>query len=314
MGEVYLKSLIGITRITLMDIRPSDLPLIVSLDTLLQEKNVTRAAARLNISQPALSAQLTRLRLMFKDPLLIPAESGRGMVATPKALELAAPLAQALRQLATVVRAPGDFDPSQSDRTFHIEGNDNAIVMLGLRLARAVAASQVRIRIAFRSTEPGLLLQRMESGEIDLVLGAARSMPPSLKTQSLLTEHYQMAQRKRHPRGRAALTFDSYCELKHVLVSAVGGFRGFIDDHLEQIGRSRFVAISVPQYNVVPTLLSHTDLVCTLPQRFLATANRQLDLFDLPFETPDFALSLGWHARTDSDPAHRWLREQLQKA
>lgn len=296
----------------MMDIRPGDLPLLVSLDVLLREKNVTRAAERLSISQPALSAQLARLRLMFKDPLLIPAESGRGMVVTARGAELTEPLSEALRNLDAVVRDPGGFDPSQSDRTFTIEGNDNAVVMLGTRVAQAVAASQGRIRLAFRSTDPSLLLQRMETGEIDMVLGAARSMPQALKTRPLLTEHYRMAQRKRHPRGNAPLTVDRYCKLKHVLVSAVGGFNGFIDDHLAELGRQRFVAISVPHYNLVPILLAQTDLVCTLPQRFLSTAGRQLDLFDLPFQTPDFALSVGWHTRTDNDPANRWLREQLQ--
>lgn len=307
-----MKSRTDIPRITNMDIRPSDLPLLVSLNALLREKNVTRAAQRLHISQPALSAQLARLRLMFKDPLLVPAETGRGMVVTPRGLELAIPLSEALHHLDAVVQDPGGFDPSQSDRTFTIEGNDNAVVTLGLRLAKAVAASKGRVRLAFCTTDPTLLLQRMESGEIDMVLGAARSMPQALKTRPLLTEHYRLAQRKRHPRGNAALTVDRYCKLKHVLVSAVGGFNGFIDDHLAQLGRKRFVAISVPHYNLVPVLLSQTDLVCTLPERFLSTASRQLDMFELPFKTPDFALSVGWHASTDHDPGHRWLREQLQ--
>jgi len=122
-----------------MNIRPADLPLLLSLNALLEENNVTRAAARLHLSQPALSAQLARLRDMFGDPLLVPSETGRGMVPTSKASALKGPLRAALQQLNQAVSDEGEFDPRTSSRCFTIAANDNAISMFGLDFIRHVA-------------------------------------------------------------------------------------------------------------------------------------------------------------------------------
>jgi DNA-binding transcriptional LysR family regulator len=300
----------------MMDMRGADLALLVSLDVLLDEQNVTRAAARLHLSQPALSAQLARLRALFDDALLVPSEHGRGMVATPRALELRAPLHAALEQLGQAVRQQAPpFDPRSARRTFRIAGNDNSVVMLMMDVVRQVdALGGPGLKLAFCTPEPERLVGQMERGEIDLLVGGSRFAPAPLRTRTLLTVRYRMAQRKGHPRGGGALDLPGYCALRHIIVSTRGDFHGFMDDLLAQRGLSREVAVSVAQYNLVPPMLAATDFVCTLPARFLERFDGQLDTFALPLETQDLDLSIAWHPRGDKEPALRWLREQVEAA
>jgi DNA-binding transcriptional LysR family regulator len=296
-----------------MDIRPSDLPLLVSLDALLRENNVTRAAERLHVSQPALSAQLARLRELFDDPLLVPSESGRGMVPTARALALKAPLQEALLQLVEAINDPLTFDPLTAERAFIVAANDNAVTMFGLELIRQIEQSGgPGLRVGFREPEMEDIVAGMERGEVDLLLATARNIPAALKSVPVCREQYYMAQRKGHPRGRRAPTLKQYCALGHVLVSSKGDFHSFLDERLEALGHERRVAVAVPHYNLVPTILANTDYICTLPIRFLRRFADQLDIFALPLELPEFAISMAWHPRSEGDPAHRWLRDQLK--
>lgn len=312
-ADLYYKSIVYIRPITHMDIRSSDLALLVSLNALLEENNVTRAAARLHISQPALSAQLARLRDLFGDPLLLPSESGRGMVPTPRALALRDGLRESLRQLEAAVRNPESFDPARAERTFAVAANDNVVTMFGIELMRRIAASGGK-GLRARFCEPNLdgIVARMERGELDLILGAVQTIPPQLKAVPLSSERYVMAQRRGHPRGTRAPTLKQFCALEHVLVSTKGDFHSFMDQRLGELGQKRQVVVVVPHYNLVPAILAHTDYVCTLPIRFLQKFKGQLDIFKLPFELPEFAIAMAWHPRSEHDPGHRWLREQLK--
>lgn len=296
-----------------MDIRPADLGLLVSLNVLLQENNVTRAAARLHISQPALSAQLARLRHLFGDPLFVPSESGRGMVPTARALALRDGLETSLRQLEAAMRDPGSFDPARAERTFSVAANDNVVTMFGIELVRRIAASGGKdLRVSFLEPNVEGIVARMERGELDLLIGAAQTIPAQLKASPLSSERYVMAQRKGHPRGARPPTLKQFAALSHVLVSSKGDFHSFIDQRLAELGQQRKVAVVVPHYNLVPTILANTDYVCTLPVRFLQKFQGQLDIFKLPFDLPEFAISMAWHPRSEHDAGHRWLREQLK--
>jgi len=297
----------------MLDIRGVDLPLLVSLDVLLEEKHVTRAAARLHLSQPAMSAQLARLRSLFDDALLVPADSGRGMLATPRALQLQAPLRAALAMLGQAVRRDAPpFDPRTAERTFHIAGNDNAVLMLMLPVVQRVAAiGGPGLKLAFRTPEPAQLAGQMARGEIDLLVGGSRFVPATLHQSPVLLVEHRMAQRKGHPRGTGPLDLDSYCALRHIVVSTNGSFHAFMDEMLAREGRERSVPIAVAQYNLVPPMLAATHLVCTLPSRFLERFEGQLDTFDLPLRVPALDLSLAWHPRSEHDAGLRWLREQV---
>jgi DNA-binding transcriptional LysR family regulator len=203
------------------------------------------------------------------------------------------------------------FDPAESDRTFTIGANDNKTAIIGSRLVALVRRSGwLGLRLAFRSIEFAKLTVQLESGEVDVALVSKSAVPNNLPNQPLLEERFMMAQRKDHPRGSRPPSMKEYARLDHVIVSGDGGgFRGFIDDILAEKGLTRRVCVSVQHYNVVPLLLQSTDLVCTLPLRFLSRYAGTLDAFRLPFETQRFTLHATWHARFDQDPGHAWLRQ-----
>lgn len=289
-----------------------DMGLLVSLDVLLEEANVTRAARRLAISQPALSAQLARLRQVLDDPLLVPAERGRGMRLTPRAAQLKSPLHELLTRLEELVEAPYAFDPSTAKRDFTIALNDNAAMTIGLDLIECIRKqSYAGIRLAMLQIPRDEVLDLAARGRIDLVIGTRAFMPPGLRTHDLVDDRFQVAQRKGHPRGTAAMTLEQYCAYEHVLVSTNGSYHSGIDDFLAELGHYRHTTVSVQYYTAVPPILERTNCLATLPERFLHRFDHMIDRFDLPFAFDPFQLQVGWHPRFDEDLGHQWLREQL---
>lgn len=297
---------------TLPALRGADLALLGSLDVLLEEANVTRAAERLHVSQPALSAQLARLRELTHDPLLIPAKHGRGMTPTARALAIREPLRAALHELQSALARGVDFDPARDARTFQILASDNGVVMVGLDLVRRVAAQAPHVQLAFHTVPADMSGTWLSNGKADLLIAADFSTPAGMQRQQLLSERYVMAQRKGHPRGITPPDLDTYCALGHVIVSGDGGnFHGFMDDVIARTGRTRQVAVSVQQYHLAPLVLEATDYVCALPERFLQRFSDRLDLLPLPVEVDGFELTAAWHPRHNTDAAHAWLRGEL---
>ncbi len=298
-----------------MNIRRSDLPLLISLDVLLEEQNVTRAARRLNISQPALSTQLGRLRDMFNDPLLVPSEAGRGMLPTDRALAMQPRLHQALLDLQGAVASTEDFEPLTARRDFLVAVNDNFFTQVGLAVAQSVLAHRAPgIRLSFIAPKEDNLTYRMEKGEIDLYVGLTQKVPDALKARFLLKDDFRLAQRKGHPRGTGNLSIEEYCTLAHVMVSQDGQFKSGVDDALEGLGHQRHVALTVSGYNQIPLVLEETDCVATLPQRLLRRYAAKLDILALPFHLSTFDIAMAWHPRSHEDPAHQWLREHFIRA
>ncbi|WP_191058997.1 LysR family transcriptional regulator [Geminicoccus harenae] len=289
-----------------------DVGLLLALDALLKDRNVTHAAARLGITQPALSARLTRLRQLFGDPLLIPAASGRGMVPTPHAAALQPELGKILDHLREFANLAQVFDPATSTRTFRIAATDNPAAILAPDLVPVLKAAAPQVRLAIVLPDRSRLTADLEEGRVDLFVGTAEDAAGSLIGRTLFDEEFVTAQRRGHPRGNRPLTLDEYCALDHLLISTSGGsFTGMIDQALAALGRQRRVSVSVQNYALAPVVLMNSDCICTLPRRFLQRFTTALDLLEPPLALDRFQMSAFWHPRMAGDPAHAWLREQV---
>ena len=244
-----------------MDIQRLDLNLLVTLEALLAERNVTRAARRLNISQPALSARLARLREVLGDPLLLPAQ--RGMIPTRRATELQAPLHEALEGVRRVIGEGAPIDPRRAQATVVIAASDYVQYSLLMRLSCVLRTEASEIRIAWRNLEVAMLGAQLERGEVDLALMTPEHFPGSMRMSQLYVERYVVIVRRGHPVVQDTLDLDMFCSLDHVVVSLQGGgFVGATDLALEAIGRRRHVALSTSGFLIVPEIeLGNADIV-----------------------------------------------------
>jgi DNA-binding transcriptional LysR family regulator len=294
----------------IMELNRIDLNLLVSLDVLLAERNVTHAARRLSISQPALSAQLKQLRTLFRDPLLLPAT--RGMTPTARALELQAPLREMLATLGSLVAERQPFDPATAQDTFRIAATDSVQAGLCVPLIARLRASAPGVRVALLPSAGTQLGEQLASGQLDLALVTPAAMPASVKTRPLFDETFLCLLRSDHPAAARPLDLDTFCSLDHVLVSpAGGGFSGVVDDVLDKLGRRRRVVASLASFLLAPELVAQSDLICTVPARLARRWGGRLAVMAPPCEVGAFSMAMGWHPRAHSDPAQRWLRDQL---
>lgn len=295
-------------------IAPIDMALLPALDALLTEGNVTRAAIRLGISQPALSAKLARLRDLTGDALLVPSGRGRGMVLTPRGVALRTRIREALAVAEAALGDHAGFDPSTSRATVRIIANDNAASVTLAVLLAGIASSKARgVRVALLRPDGRRLADRLEQGEADLAVSAedAPAGGDALYRHVILTDRYATAQRRDHSRGPGALDLDAFCAADHLIVSDGAAFDGMIDDALRALDRSRRVTLSVHSYLLAPMIAARSDLLVTLPRQLLEQNGDGVELFEPPLSLPAVALSAFWHQRTDGDPVNRWLRECL---
>ena len=282
----------------------------VALDVLLAERNVTRAAQRLSLSQPALSAKLNRLRDIFADPLFLPAQ--RGMVPTQRALELRDPLHNALEALRQVVVEGVPFDSSTAKATVAISATDYVQYSVLMPLSRALRKEAPGIKVAWRALDLPALSVQMERGEVDLALMTPQSAPESARTINLYRERYVVIVRKNHPRVRGIIDVDLFCDLEHVVVSPQGGgFRGPTDVVLEAAKRTRRIVLSAPGFLVVPEIVAQSDMIAVVPERIARDFADRLQVLEPPVAIPGFDIAMVWHDRTTTHPTQRWLRERI---
>ncbi|MHC1479851.1 LysR family transcriptional regulator [Frateuria aurantia] len=293
------------------DIQALDLNLLKALDALLDERSVTRAAARLNVTQPAMSGMLARLRDTFGDPLFVRAQ--RGVVPTPRALQLAQPLKQLIGEVGALLQSPR-FEPATAELTFTISATDYALRAVALPFLAVLKRQAPHIRVSLVPVDDRQVQSRLERGEIDLALVTPQSTPPDVHARTLFHEHYVGVLRSDHPvlrSGLPTISLETFCQLDHILVSYVGGgFSGVTDEALAGAGLQRRVSLSVKSFLIVPEILQQSDMVAILPSR-LVTGIEGLTVFDPPIEVPGFRKVACWHARAQRDPAQRWLRELL---
>ena len=290
-------------------LRQLDLNLLLTLNVLLSEHNVSRAAERLNFSQPSVSVHLAKLRDIFKDPLLLPGP--RGMRPTARAEELREPLRRALEALERAVAPASPFDPARASHTWRVAAFDyseSTILLPALNGLRAVAPGT---RLAILEVPPSHIAKKAEQGEIDLAFHTVQGAPPGLRRKLLFTERYVLVGRIGHPRLKKRPTIAQFCELEHVIMSPNGGgFQGVTDEALAKTGLTRKVVLSVPHFLFMKSVLANTDLVAMLPARLVQEVDT-LQITQSPVDVPGYEMAMLWHERSHRDPAHIWLREHI---
>lgn len=295
-----------------MDTKRLDLNLLITLEALLVEGNVTKAAARLHLSQPAVSAQLSRLRDVFDDPLLIPAQ--RGMTPTAKALELLAPLRQALDQVRATVATHQSFEPATAHLTVRIACTDYLQMAIGMHLVLGVRSEAPGVRIALRSLDVAQLEAQMIRGDVDIALMTPQAAPPSLRTRHLFDERYVLIGRRGHPCLREEISVEEFSQLEHVIVSLSGGdFVTPVDSALTALGCQRKVVLSASSFLFVPELVAQSDCVALVPQRLVHRRLEHLLQIDPPFPVEGFAVGMVWHERTHGHDGFKWVRDCISR-
>lgn len=293
-----------------MDFHGVDLNLLVAFDALMSERNVTRAAARVGVSQPAMSAALARLRKLLGDPLF--ARSADGLLPTPRARELAAPIAQALQHLeATLISRPA-FDPEKASMVFKLGLSDYPAYVLLPPLMQALAeqAPGVSLNVhVFNDRDHAV--DMLDAGMIDAAVG----VPPThadarILRRTLLTDEFVSIVANDHPVARRGMTLQAYLALRHVLVSPEGELHGVVDHALAQLGERRALALTLPQMFAVPGLIARTRFTATILKRVAtgASGSGELHLFPAPVVLPSMQFDLIWHRRSDTHPAQQWFR------
>lgn len=286
-----------------------DLNLLKTMDALLDERNVTRAAQRLSLTQPAVSAMLTRLRESFGDPLFI--RTQRGIVPTARALELEGPIKKMLADVEAMLQPPS-FDPSTAAMTLTIAATDYALSAVVVPFLSALRERAPDIRTVVLPVNPERLHEQFQRGEVDLALITPETTPPDLHARRLFDEQYVCMMRAGHPDAKQpALSLDRFCALDHALVSYTGGgVSGVTDEALARVGRARRVTVSVTSFLVLPHILRTSDLIAVVPKR-LSIGVPDVAVFAPPVDVPGFTKTVAWHERTHHAPSHRWIREVL---
>lgn len=295
-----------------VDLRGVDLNLLVVLDALLEEKSVTRAARRLNMSQPAASRALSRLRALFTDPLLVDGSDGYILSARAEAVRPA--LRTTLAGVGTMLTAR-EFDPATA--TGHVR-----LAMLDLQAASLVPFLLARLSAEAPALDLDILppsttaIETLESDAIDAVIGVFDDAPAGIRRRRLFDDGFVTLMRAGHPAVDGTLTLDRYLGLGHIVVSVTGVGPAPVDIALAGMGLRRRVQVRVPSFFAAVEIAARSDLIMTLPSSLAQTAAGMGRFVGLPppIDLGSFTMSLLWHARRQDDPRHIWLRRAVVAA
>ena len=283
-----------------------DLNLLVTLDVLLAEGSVARAARRLRLSPSAMSRALARLRETMGDPLLV--RAGRGLVPTPRALELRERVSQLVVDAEAVLRPQEALDIKRLVRTFTLRTSDGFVETFGPGLIAQVGQQAPGVRLRFVQ-KPEKESASLRDGSVDLETGVVdQTTGPEVRVVALFRDRFVGVVRRGHPLGEAEITPGSYATGRHVHVSRRGLDKGLIDEALEPLGLQRDIVAIVGGFAAALALARASDLIATVPERHTGNLRAGMHSFPLPVAVPEITVSLLWHPRLDADPAHRWLR------
>jgi DNA-binding transcriptional LysR family regulator len=306
-----------------LPLRKLDLNLLKVFDVVMVERNVTRAAGRLAMTQPAVSNALRRLREATQQELFVP--HAGGVTPTAAAQALWPVVRESLQRLHEVLETEA-FDPVAADHSFTIAMADATAALFVPVLVAALQRQRSGVNLFFlplNTRDPRSLL---EQGQADAAVGFFPEVNAALqvegaesatRNQALYGCRYVCVMRRDHPLAQpGALTLQAYCAAQHVRVSFAGRARGFVDDALSALGLKRRVLVTVNQFSTAGSVVQNTDLLTVLPRSFVPATGcqAQLAVVELPFDLPGIDVGLLWHARHDRSPAHRWLRQALARA
>lgn len=288
-----------------------DLNLLFTLDALLAEGSVARAAQRLHLSPSAMSRALARLRKVTGDPLLV--RAGRGLVPTPRAIELRERVQRLVDEAQSLLRPVEQLDLSQLVRTFTLRTSDGFVENFGPALIQRLRQQAPGVRLYFlqklnKDSAP------LRDGSVDLDTGVVDpTTRPELHSRMLFEDRFVGVVRNGHPLSQGEITAERYINGQHILVSRRGLATGLLDETFNQQGWQREVVSLVSGFSAALALTRDTDLIATLPERHTRHLRNDCFSFALPLPTPTIQLSMIWHPRMDADPAHRWLRACLRQ-
>ncbi|PRH84734.1 LysR family transcriptional regulator [Labrys okinawensis] len=282
-----------------------DLNLLIALDVLLTEGSVAAAAKKMNLSPPAMSRTLGRIRDLLGDPVLV--RSGRGLTPTVRVEALRERLRAVAEDAQAIIRTERRLDLARLERTFTIHANDGFVETFGAALIARVmeVAPGVRLRFAQKPEGDDMALR---AGRADLETGATSRPLPELRVQALFKDRFVGAVRVGHPLLEGRMTPKRFAAFGHISASRRGLDHGPIDDELAAKGLRRRVAAVVPGFSAALALARDSDLVASVPEKETSRDRYGLAMFPLPVSTATITVSQFWHPRLDADPAHRWLR------
>jgi len=287
-----------------------DLNLLVTLDVLLAEGSVARAARRLRLSPSAMSRALARLRETTGDPLLV--RAGRGLVPTPRAVELRERVRQLVPDGEAVLRPAEKLNLKKLVRTFTLRTSEGFVENFGPDLIARVGEEAPGVRLRFVQ-KPDKDSTPLREGTVDLETGVVEmTTSPELRAQGLFRDRLIGVVRMGHALAQGEITPARYAAGRHLCISRQGLEKGPIDEALEPFGLEREMIVIVDGFATALALARASDLIASVPERHTGNLRAGMHSFPLPVPTPEFTVSLLWHPRLDSDPAHRWLRGHVR--
>ena len=287
-----------------------DLNLLVTLDVLLAEGSVARAARRLRLSPSAMSRALARLRETMGDPLLV--RAGRGLVPTPRAIELRERVSQLVQDGKAVLRPTETLNLKQLDRTFTLRSSEGFVENFGPELIARVGEEAPGARLCFVQ-KPDKDSTALRDGIVDLETGVVgKTTAQELRVQTLFRDRFIGAVRLGHPFSQGEVSPSRFAAGRHIGVSRRGLEEGPIDEALKPLGLGRQIVTIVGGFSTALALARASDLIATVPERHTGNLRAGMHSFPLPVSTPEVTVSLLWHPRLDADPAHRWLRGHVR--
>jgi DNA-binding transcriptional LysR family regulator len=294
-----------------MELKDIDLNLLIVFNQLLIERRVSRVAETLEVSQPAVSNALARLRKSLGDPLFLP--TPRGMEPTPFAEQLAEPLALALGTIQSAINQRSSFDPATSQRAFRIAMTDIGEIYFLPELLHAFERVAPHVSVTTVRNTAVNLKDEMETGHVDLAVGYLPMLKSGFFQRRLFRHRYVCVFRKGHGLDKRRISLAEFTAADHVVVVSAGTGHGSADEALERGGISRKVRLTVPHFVAVGHILHETNLVATVPERLAERLAEPFGLVSVPHPArlPEIAINLFWHSKFHKDPANQWLRELM---